>query len=90
MNTTDVNQRYLIKEILGGAIPNRGEPTLDWEISSSGKILIGHGPRQAVWLAAGRIGGDQVREELDMGANSVDFTIQGPSSRIQVELNITG
>jgi hypothetical protein len=83
------SQRELVRETLGQALPNRGEPTLAWEIAADGTRLTGKGPRQAVWFAAGRIGGGRLRDQVDQGAKKVTCTVPGFGTDATVELIIT-
>ncbi len=57
-------QRDLVRT-LTEALPRRGEPTLAWEIDAEGLALTGRGPREAVRLAAGRIGSYGLRDQIE-------------------------
>jgi hypothetical protein len=83
------SQRELVRETLIQALPTRGEPTLAWEIAADGTGLTGRGPREAVWFAAGRIGGEQLRNQVDQGAKKVTCTVPGFGTNATVELTIT-
>jgi hypothetical protein len=82
------SQRELVRETLIQALPRSGEPTLFWSLDDKGTRLIGRGGREAVWFAAGRIGGGAARDQIDQGAQSLSLTVPGFGTDAVVELII--
>jgi hypothetical protein len=82
-------QRDLVR-VLTEALPRRGEPALAWEIDAEGLALTGRGSREAVRLAAGRIGSYGLRDQIEAGAQSVTHTIPVRGNHAAVTLTVTG
>ncbi|QSB07131.1 hypothetical protein [Natronoglycomyces albus] len=82
-------QNALIRTVLTAALPRRGEPTLTWHINAEGDCLRGAGSREAVSLAAGRLGGGSARDQIDQGSTSVTVTWPGYSNGTQASIELT-
>lgn len=84
------SQRTLVRTtLLELAMSRQGEPTLAWELAADGLHLTGRGPREAVALAAGRIGGGNLRDQVNRGAKRVTCTVGGFGADATVNLIVT-
>lgn len=84
------SQRTLVRNtLLELAMPRQGEPTLAWELAADGLHLTGRGPRDAVALAAGRVGDGNLRDQVNRGAKRVNCKVGGFGGDATVTLTVT-